>query len=63
MTSASARGQGSHETRADAEADLFEYIAVFYNRKRHHSTLGYCSPTQFLLDRLSKHGNQQPKAA
>ena len=29
-------------------AVAFEYIEVFYNRKRQHSTLGYCSPLQFL---------------
>lgn len=52
-----------YETRADAEADLFEYIAIFYNRRRRHSSLSYCSPTQFLLDWLSKHDDQQPKAA
>jgi len=28
----------------------FEYIEVFYNRKRSHSTLGYKSPMQFLAD-------------
>ena len=44
-----------YKTRAQAAADLFEYIAVFYNRRRRHSTLGYCSPTQFLQDWLSKH--------
>ena len=26
----------------------FEYIEVFYNRKRKHSTLGYKSPVEFL---------------
>lgn len=26
----------------------FQYIEVFYNRKRQHSTLGYRSPIQFL---------------
>ena len=26
---------------------LFEYIEVFYNRRRRHSTLGYRSPAQF----------------
>ena len=52
-----------YDTRADAEADLFEYIAIFYNRRRRHSTLGYCSPTQFLLNWLNKHDDQQSKAA
>jgi len=28
----------------------FEYIEVFYNRKRLHSTLGYTCPVQFLND-------------
>jgi transposase InsO family protein len=40
-------------TRAEMTAASFEYIEVFYNRKRLHSTLGYKSPTQFLNDWLS----------
>jgi putative transposase len=52
-----------YATRADAEADLFQYIEVFYNRRRRHSSLGYCSPTQFLTGWLSKHDDQQPRAA
>ena len=28
-----------YATRAEAQADLFEYIEVFYNRRRRHSTL------------------------
>ena len=39
-----------YATRADAVADLFDYIEVFYNRSRRHSTLGYHSPVQFLTD-------------
>lgn len=39
-----------YPTRVEAEADLFQYIAVFYNRNRRHSTLDYRSPTQFLAD-------------
>ncbi len=35
-----------YETRAEARQDLFEYIEMFYNRKRRHSALGYCSPAQ-----------------
>ena len=26
---------------------IFEYVETYYNRKRKHSTLGYCSPNQF----------------
>jgi transposase InsO family protein len=36
------------EFAADMKAVSFEYIEVFYNRKRQHSTLGYKSPVQFL---------------
>lgn len=42
-----------YATRAEATADAFEYIEVFYNRKRRHSTLGYKSPTQFMDDWIS----------
>ena len=40
------------ETRGEVIAMTFEYIEVFYNRKRLHSTLGYKSPMQFLSDWL-----------
>jgi len=36
------------------EASVFEYIEVFYNRKRMHSSLGYLSPKQFLANFLSE---------
>jgi len=32
---------------AELRANVFEYIEVFYNRFRKHSSLGYKSPTQF----------------
>jgi transposase InsO family protein len=34
-------------TRDEAKQDIFEYIEVFYNRRRPHSTLGYDSPAEF----------------
>lgn len=34
-------------TREKARAHVFEYIEVYYNRKRLHSTLGYLSPESF----------------
>ena len=30
-----------------ARASIFEYIEVFYNRRRLHSSLGYVSPEMF----------------
>ena len=33
-----------YANRAEAKADLFDYIEVFYNRKRRHSSLNYESP-------------------
>jgi putative transposase len=38
------------DTESIAAADLFEYIEVFYNRSRRHSSLGLASPVQFLPD-------------
>ncbi|MBI4444312.1 MAG: IS3 family transposase, partial [Acidobacteria bacterium] len=31
----------------EARAEVFEYIEVFYNRQRRHSSLGYVSPAEF----------------
>lgn len=36
-----------YATRDEARASIFEYIEVFYNRQRLHSTLGYQSPEAF----------------
>jgi putative transposase len=34
-------------TREEARASLFEYIEVFFNRIRRHSSLGYVSPAEY----------------
>ena len=39
--------QKTYETRGQARRDIFEYIEIFYNRERLHSTLGYCSPEEY----------------
>ena len=36
-----------YATRQQAKASIFEYIEVFYNRERRHSTLGYQSPADY----------------
>ncbi|HLF17902.1 MAG TPA: IS3 family transposase [Candidatus Omnitrophota bacterium] len=34
-------------TKDEAQSAIFEYIEIFYNRKRMHSTLGYLSPAEY----------------
>jgi len=35
------------QTRDEAKMKVFEYIEIFYNRQRSHSSIGYCSPYEF----------------
>jgi len=35
-----------YETREQARQSIFEYIEVFYNRQRKHSTIDYMTPSQ-----------------
>jgi|SRR5580692_845285 putative transposase len=46
-----------YQTRKEAAQSIFEYIEVFYNRQRIHSTLNYLSPTEF----ENKHAMSSPK--
>ena len=39
--------KGVFPTRAEARTTIFEYLEVWYNRQRLHSTLGYHSPVDF----------------
>ena len=43
--------QTHYETRAQAQQTILEYIEVFYNRKRLHSSIGYQSPEAFEASR------------
>ena len=36
-----------YSTRDQAKASIFEYIEVFYNRVRRHSSLGYVAPVEY----------------
>jgi len=37
----------SWPTKAELRTEVFEYIEIFFNRQRRHSTLGFLSPAQF----------------
>ena len=50
--------ESAWQTRADARADVFEYLEVFYNGQRLHSSLGYLSPVAF-----ERQHEQQERAA
>jgi putative transposase len=39
-------------TKEEARTAIFEYIEIFYNRKRLHSSLGYLSPEEFERQRV-----------
>ena len=41
-------------TRREARAALFEYIEIFYNRQRRHSSIGYRTPYQARMDMTTK---------
>lgn len=40
-------GKVIFQSRKEAKTAIFDYIEVFYNRKRRHSSLGYLSPVDF----------------
>jgi transposase InsO family protein len=35
------------QTHEQAQRDLFEFIEIWYNRQRRHSSLGYRTPAEF----------------
>ena len=39
--------RSTFQTRSQAARTIFDYIETFYNRKRLHSSLRYCSPVDF----------------
>lgn len=38
---------------------IFEYIEVFYNRSRQHSTLGHLNPDEFEWELYDKYGKPE----
>lgn len=49
-----------YQTREQAKQSIFEYIEVFYNRKRRHSTLGYLAPATFEKQWYQQHNLSLP---
>jgi putative transposase len=43
-----------YEDLRNAKAKIFQWIEVFYNRERIHSSLGYLSPACFEAESLAK---------
>lgn len=50
----------SFKTRSEAARDIFQFIEVFYNRQRLHSTIGYLSPEDFETQHTQKNLNKTP---
>ena len=42
-----------YATIEEVKADIFEYVELFYNRKRMHSYLGYMSPVEYRLAHIA----------
>lgn len=40
-----------YQNREQAKRSIFEYIEIFYNRERLHSSIGYLSPVEFEMKR------------
>jgi hypothetical protein len=45
---------------ADAKMEIFDYIEVFYNQRRRHSTLGQISPAAFERRARDSHSAHTP---
>ena len=37
----------NYQSVENLKAGVFEYIEIFYNRKRKHSAIGYLSPAEY----------------
>lgn len=42
-----------YQTRLEAKQDILDYIAMFYNNNRLHSSLGYQSPNQYEMQEIN----------
>ncbi len=46
--------RNQYSTEAELKALVFEYIEVWYNKKRKHSSLGYMSPMMYKLQNVAR---------
>jgi putative transposase len=50
--------KGAFECLEDAYTEIFEYIEIYYNKKRMHSTLNYQTPSNFEAQFKAKNANK-----
>lgn len=50
-------------TREEAREAIFEFIEVFYNQQRRHSSLGYVSPMEYEMKFEEERERETRKAA
>jgi transposase InsO family protein len=50
-------------TRAEAREAIFDFIEVFYNRERRHSSLGYVSPVEYEMNFHQEKKERETKKA
>ncbi len=53
--------QEKFKTKIEAEVKIFDYVEIFYNKQRLHSTLNYMTPEEF--ETLSQKEEEKQKAA
>ena len=44
----------AYQTKVELRADVIDYIEMFYNARRLHSTIGYSSPNNFERENIPK---------
>ena len=45
---------GTYQSKAEARKDIFEYIEIFYNKERLHSSINYTTPYEFRLEKSTQ---------